>query len=379
MERSLQDYENTITLVNRLASTSFILIKYVVGPVLWFVLEMADRRRQKKRGCLGKFARITQPMQSIILLIFDKQLPIKQYPDDRDSNKVPKMTLYGKRLSYGAITVLFIIISAFWVLALGSGLNFSLLSVTHTCSEDRNIDCYPMLLEGANDTGLNITTSKPIQNCSFWKSEAVADRVVFVCFQYIVDAERFLSVIGGLLAIFIYAMKTTIAFLRFLSVCCLGGHKASAESNSFRKRRKRCIYVSRIVISVISVCEIVLDILGYRLGATATTAHINEHTSILVYFLARYAIDFLLVFGVPSTLLWLPWEEYATDYSIQINHSADTPDVEFQHTQLVESGAPQESEDQQESGDHLKSGDLLETVLESGDQLKTAALLEIEA
>ena len=59
IERSLQDYEDTVTLVNHVVTTSYILIKYVVGPVLWLVLERADkrrrgrRRRQKKCGCLS--------------------------------------------------------------------------------------------------------------------------------------------------------------------------------------------------------------------------------------------------------------------------------------------------------------------------------------
>ena len=65
MERSLQDYEDTVTLVNHVVTTSYILIKYLVGPVLWLMLERANkrrrgrRRRQKKCGCLslGTFVR----------------------------------------------------------------------------------------------------------------------------------------------------------------------------------------------------------------------------------------------------------------------------------------------------------------------------------
>ena len=120
-------------MINHVISFSYVLIKYALGPILWFMLEMVDRRRrgrQRKKcgaGYLGKFARITlQPMHAIIFLLFGKQLPIKQHTDDRDSNNVPNVTLYGKRLSYGATVVLFVIISTFWVLALGSGLHASL-------------------------------------------------------------------------------------------------------------------------------------------------------------------------------------------------------------------------------------------------------------
>ena len=116
-------------MINHVVSFSYVLIKYVLGPILWIVLEVADGRRGRQRkkcgaGYLSKFARITlQPMHAIIFLLFGKQLPIKQHTDDRDSNNVPNVTLYGKRLSYGATVVLFVIISTFWVLALGSGLH----------------------------------------------------------------------------------------------------------------------------------------------------------------------------------------------------------------------------------------------------------------
>ena len=66
-------------MINHVVSFSYVLIKYVIGPILWIVLEAADRRRkgrQRKKcgaGYLGKFARITlQPMHAIIFLLFGK-------------------------------------------------------------------------------------------------------------------------------------------------------------------------------------------------------------------------------------------------------------------------------------------------------------------
>ena len=321
------------------------------------MLEMVDRRRrgrQRKKcgaGYLGKFARITlQPMHAIIFLLFGKQLPIKQHTDDRDSNNVPNVTLYGKRLSYRATVVLFVIISTFWVLALGSGLHASLLSVTHTCSEDWNIDCYPVLHKGANGTGLNITTSEPIKNCSHWRSEEVADRVTYECYQYILDAEEFLAVVGGLLAFFIYATKTAVALLRFLSVCCLGEHKTESKG---KRRRRLIIYVSQIVMAILAtISEIMVKILGNTCGAGAASLHFKENASTLVYFLAKNTLDFLYIFGILSTLLWLPWEDYATDDE-EDDCSVNTPDAEL-YTPFIEGGASQVSEDQQESGNQTQ-------------------------
>ena len=39
-------------------------------------------------------------IQAAVIGTLYKQLPIKQYANDRDLNKIPKMTLQGKRLSY---------------------------------------------------------------------------------------------------------------------------------------------------------------------------------------------------------------------------------------------------------------------------------------
>ena len=65
----------------------------------------------------------------------------------------------------------------------------------------------------------------------------------------------------------------------------------------------------------------------------------NESTC-MKYFLVKSTLDLTLVFGVLSTLLWLPWEDYAMDDE-QDDRSANTPDVEL-YTPFIEGGAPQE-------------------------------------
>ena len=308
MPVSLKEYHSLVLWINFIVYLSYFLIKYVVAPILWFVLEWTDRKKDEPT-CLGKFARITQIMQSVILLIFGKQLAIKQYVDERDLNKVSTMTLRRRRLSYGATMVLFVLIATFGVLAVGSALDLTLLSVTHICSEDPAIDCYPQLIRGANDSILNmsIPINEPIQDCSYWNSEGVSDKITFVCYQFVFNVELFLAVIGGLLAFFIYAMKTAIAVLLFLSVCCLGGceEESKAESGC-----RRCLCVNRITVAIIvSGIEIVLAILCLVFGATSTTVDgINDSPELI--FVATHASEVLVVFGIIATLLWLPWEDY---------------------------------------------------------------------
>jgi hypothetical protein len=296
MAVSLEYYYNLVFWINYVVYLGYFLIKYVVAPILWFILKLANRRRN---GCLGKFAIITKPMQSIILLTFGKQLAIKQIAEEKDENRIPKMTLHKRRLSYVATMVLFTLIAAFWILALGSALDLTLLSVTHTCSEDPQIDCYPQLITGVNDTGLNISISEPIRDCSFWNSKGVSDRVSFVCYQFIFNVELFLAVVGGLLALFIYTAKTTIALLLSLTVCCLCG---STNTNK----------IVRIIVAVItSLIEIALAILCLVLGATGTTVDNTEDTPELL-FVSMHASEVLVAFGIVATLLWLPWEQYTS-------------------------------------------------------------------
>ncbi len=302
MAVSLKYYYNLVFWINYVVYLSYFLIKYVVAPILWVILKLADRRRN---GCLGKFAMITKPMQSIILLTFGKQLAIKQIAKEKDENRIPKMTLHKRKLSYEATMVLFTLIAAFWILALGSALDLTLLSVTYTCSEDPQIDCYPQLIAGVNDTGLNISISEPIQDCSFWNSKGVSDRVTFVCYQFIFNVELFLAVVGGLLALFIYTTKTTIALFLFLTVHCLCG-----STNT--KIMCSCKIVRIIVVMITSLIEIALAILCLVLGVTGTTVDNTEDTPELM-FISIHASEVLVAFGIVVTLLWLPWEQYTSD------------------------------------------------------------------
>ena len=313
MATSLEDYYNLIFWINYFVYLSYFLIKYMLAPLLWCILEWADRRIRKGKkdtSCLGKFARITKLMQSVVLLVFGKQLAVKQL-EIKDKNDIPKFTLRKTKLSYGAVMVLFVLIATFGILAVGSALDLTLLSVTHICSEDPTIDCYPQLISGANATGLNISIEEPITDCTFWNSDGVSERVTFQCYQFVFNVELFLAVIGGLLAFFIYAMKTTISVLLFLSVCCLGGCVDDSEGGGKSKCTcKNCICAIRIGAAILtSLIEIVLAVVCLVIGATGSTVDSSHDTPELM-FLAMHASEVLVVFGIIATSLWLPWEDY---------------------------------------------------------------------
>ena len=319
MANSLNDYYDLIFWINYFVYLSYFLIKYILAPILWGVLECADKKeRDGERTCLGRFARVTEPMQKLVLLIFGKQLAVKRL-ERVDINNVHVFTLRKRKLSYGAIMVLFVLLATFAVLAVGSALDITLLSVTHICSEDPEIDCYPQLIRGADNTGLNISTDEPILDCTFWNSDGVSERVTFVCYQFVFSVELFLAVIGGLLAFFIYAIKTTIAVLLLIAVCCLAGCERGGNGES---RCKKCVCGFRIIVAIfVSLIEIGVAIVCLVLGANGSNVDsVDDDPG--VTFLAMHASEVLVVFGIIATLLWLPWEEYTRPNPEVVNGAA---------------------------------------------------------
>lgn len=240
-------------------------------------------------------------MRRPVLLLFGKQLAIKRYNDAQD--EISTLSLRNRRLSYGATMVLFVITATVVLLAVGSALNLTLFSITHACTEDPKIDCYPQLIEGANDTGLNINIIAPIQDCSFWNSKGVANRVTFECYQLVFNAEWFFAAMGGLLAFSIIVMKVlTELFL------CLGKCTQSYETHC--QHCKLTTFVIRITLAIIAaVVEVIFAILGLVFGATGSTVDNTDDTPELT-FLAMHTAELLLLFGAVATLLWLPWETY---------------------------------------------------------------------
>ena len=316
MAESLLDYHNAIFWINFSVYWLYFLIKYVGAVVLWVVLEFADKKCSpccykckqaaqndlKVPPCFHTFAEaVLYCMRRPILLLFGKQLAIKRYKDGKD--KASTLSLRNRRLSYGATMVLFVITATVVLLAVGSALNLTLFSITHVCTEDPRIDCYPQLIKGANGTGLNINIAAPTRNCNFWNSEGVANRVTFECYQIVFNAELFFAALGGLLAFFIITMKViTELFL------CLG--KCSQSCGTHYQHCKLNTCSIRITLAIAAaLIEVLFAILGLVFGATGSSVDSTDDTPELT-FLVMHTAEILLFFGAVATLLWLPWETY---------------------------------------------------------------------
>ena len=284
MATSLEEYFDRVVYLNLAIYLAYILIKYILGPILLCAYINRDD------GVLN--------LQWVVHLIFGKLI-------GTSDTKLPKISLNKtKKMSrHGQVVLLFIIIAAFVVLAVGTALDLSLFIRSHICSEDARIDCYPQLISGANSTGLNISIDKPIRDCTEWNREGVSTRVTFVCYQKEFNLELLLAATGGLLALAFYVIKSVIGALliltRFLMKKC--------------KCHDKCLYVFRIIVAIsASVIEVVLVVVCLVFAVTRLAVDTTNDPPAST-FLAMHAAEILVIFGITATLIWLPWEEY--DYT----------------------------------------------------------------
>ena len=325
MARSLDFYFNIIIWMNYAFYLLYAFIKYFVAPFIWGLLERANNSEKDSR--LANFAKITIPMRWLILQLFGGPLGIVERRDDdykpdmADNNNIPTLYIRNTKISYGGIMVLSLIIITFGILTLSSAANLSLLRITHVCSEDPNIDCYPQLISGANETlvdMLNITINidEPILDCAPWNSEGVSSQVTFTCFQFIYSVEVFFAILGGLSTFFMTTMKLTAGVLLWLNGCC------SYCKNCCKKCCDCCtkcidcynneyfkLVTRTILIVVATVVEIALAAICFYFAVTGALVD-DEGNSTILRFIAQHAVEALIVFGVVANLLWLPWEKY---------------------------------------------------------------------
>ena len=287
---SLHNYYDRIVWVNLSIYMLYFIIKYLPA-ILYPIVRLINQK------CSNSSSNSTLPLPWILLLIFGKQLGL------RDASKLHKIFLKDTKVfsRCGQITVFYIVILGSIVLALGSAIDLTLFSVSHICTEDPNIDCYPQLISGANESNLTmpIDISQPILDCSYWNSEGVSRQVTFACFQRDdFNFELFLAITGGLLAFAFIALNAAIGLLLQVTRSCM------------TKVDMKTMFGIRVVVIVLAIIiELVMAILCLVLGVTSRTADsTNDDPGVI--FLTMHASEILVIVGVVATLLWLPWEEY---------------------------------------------------------------------
>lgn len=312
MAMSLQSYYDSIVWLNLSVFILYFLIKYVPLSVytMYLLVQLFKKCKQRnspptpnQEGEQNNSSPTSNQEEAptlpcLVLLVFGKQLGTK-YATKKHKIYITDMEC-SPRIWQLAVFIIIILEST--LLALGSALDLTLFEVTHVCTEDPYIDCFPQLINKDNQTNLTISVDRPIQDCSFWNSESILETVTFVCFQRYFNLEMFLGIAGGLVAFALIVLKTTIGLLIWLTRLCI---RKSGKSTGCT-----CTYITHwIFIGVALVIEAVVVVLQLVLGVTKISADGTSDTPESV-FLTMHNSEILVVVGTVATLLWLPWEQY---------------------------------------------------------------------
>ena len=235
-------------------------------------------------------------------MVFGKQLDVKEEPTEKEHKLYLRNIWYSSRC--WQITVLHIAVFESVVLALGSALDLTLFAVTYVCTEDPNIDCYAQSIYG-NDTSLNITVDSPIQDCSFWNSDGISEKVTFLCFQRTYSFEQFLAYSGGILVFTIILIRTALGILLSLKQYWMKKFSQST-STCLLGVRISSIFVAEVILAVLLLLHLVLGTTKVYVSADG----IMDDPDIM--FLTSNLADIVILCGTITTLLWLPWEKYMT-------------------------------------------------------------------
>ena len=188
------------------------------------------------------------------------------------------------------INILATIIICFILLIMIIAYSTFLLDVTNTCSENYNIHCFPILISEDNPDNPNITQSdmeQRITNCDDWDNSTVS----FLCYRYAYNTKDALAVAGGLLAVFIVTMNTTISILLKIS-----------SYKGFKVLR----YVALVILVPFNLFAAIFTISLVLNDQLGTNEFEDEYIAI---YTVDNGIQFLITSGTVELLLLVPWEK----------------------------------------------------------------------
>jgi len=253
------------------------------------------------KGCGSSW--IPELSRWMIKILFGKSEGMSDEDTEEEGGIRATKSVYigNKKIQDLDATILGSIIFCFGLLVGITAYSTYLLEVTHICSEDSAIYCFPQPASGNSDT-LNLTESDlmyPITDCSEWINASVT----FQCFRYAFDAKAAMAVAGGLLAFFVVAMRTTVSiFLKLYG--CLGRHCG------------RCLLALQIVAAILFILidlVVAVVVMSFQLNDRLDLLEADDDpvTQRIAAYIADNGVQFLITFGTVSLLLLIDWNNYA--------------------------------------------------------------------
>ena len=252
--------------------------------------------------------------------------------DEEDSEGVPTLYIRNANMNHRDVSILTLLIMSFGLLSAITAWDTFCLKKSHVCTENPEISCFPVAANiYANNSDLNLTNAqeKPIDDCSLWNSEARANRVKFVCFQLEYDAMGAISDVGGLLSIFMLALKISSSGSLVVIDWAFNKKKYLEKTPADKKIVKRFYCLRIMTVILVAITEIGLCIVIIALS-TILLKGTHEGNTLMVAFYS-HGHQLLLVVGICSMFLLLPLEDYISkSLTLESMDSERVPDDKHQ-------------------------------------------------
>ena len=236
----------------------------------------------------------------------------KQEEDDKQLNRgVKSLYIHGIELHTNELLMLSVVAVPFIITIATTFWDRFLLKQTISCTEDPDVYCFPLAIPPTTNSDLNITSGTTrITDCSKWMTSDISMNVTFRCFECVNNLEDAFAALGGLITIFKLAIKLGITALiqftqcivKMLMCCCIDTSESAI--NKFKYTR---ITLGLILAAVEIVLAFVLGI-SYAQHRLSHGSLIDHESTIYIVF--DHINEPLVLFGIVTTSLLLPLEEY---------------------------------------------------------------------
>jgi hypothetical protein len=225
------------------------------------------------------------------------------YQPDEDSKGKPFAPIYirNKSLTPTEVTILTTLVFTFGLLICITAFDIYFLDMSYGCTDDRRFRCF--VLPGniyTNKSELGIT-NKRISNCSQWENTNISDQVYVICYKWVYNFKGVTVAVGALLTVFKVTIKATISI--FISL-----NAYLHENDYFTVTKDKLKRIRRVLAGIVFGIE--LTILAI---VTSFICGGFER-----YIMIEHGNQVVLIFGIITTCLLLPIEEYIEDQTQQI-------------------------------------------------------------
>lgn len=176
--------------------------------------------------------------------------------------------------------------------------------ITHACSTDMNIHCFPQILN-ENDSHLmpNISLQARTNDCSQWTHESFTDRITFLCFEFTYSIEGAIVALGGVLALFSPTMNVIIFTFHKL-------YELAKKCSCNKVLHWFQLIIGIVCILVEFLLVFLVTITGGIAMANTDEFFMNTVPERVAMFFISHGIVIIFIFGIVSTSFLLPWDMY---------------------------------------------------------------------